>query len=134
MTKTGVRQIPSPKAGLSGLIQYVSEAENSGERAVRAEAAGSAFREWFGMLRARQGYCEMLGGWSRTHNWQVGCCSFARSGDWPTGRLKRNLGLPRKPGRRSRPSPRSRGNPGHEPRGQHGEGCGSLLAPRREHG
>lgn len=62
MTKTGVKQILWPEVGFSGLIQYVSEAGNSGERAMRAEAAGRTFREWFRMLRARQESGETLGG------------------------------------------------------------------------
>lgn len=62
VTKTGVKQIPGPEVGLSGLIQHVSGAENSAERAMRAEAAGSIVREWFRMLRARQESGETLGG------------------------------------------------------------------------
>lgn len=130
MTKTGVTQTPWLGVGLSGLLQYVSEAENSGEGAVRAEAAGSVFREWFGRLRARQESGGALGGWSRIRNRQVGCCSFARSEDWPTGWSKRSLGPMRRPGRRSRPSPRSSGNPGYEPTDQHGEGCGFSPCPK----
>ena len=62
MTKTGVKQIPGPEVGLSGLIQHASRAENSAEWAMRAEAAGSIFREWVRMLRARQESGETLGG------------------------------------------------------------------------
>lgn len=134
VTKTGVKQVQWPKVGPSGLIQYVSEAGNSGERAMRAARAGRIFRQWFRMLRAQQESGETVGSLKPGPLRAGRVLLFRTVRGLADGLLEAKPRADAKAGTRNRPGPRSEGNPGHEPRGQHGEGCGSLLVPRREHG